>query len=109
MFLSFLKPNSSIYLDSYKWGETITEMLGSSDASYLQYSVDKTPDNRYLLLSLSLRLCVDGKCLPQVTLLNEMSALIPYCKPEGGIEWVYDFGEYTGCTIKIIAWIVYRV
>ena len=76
---------------SYKWGKVTRERL--SDAVSVTFTIDKTSDNRNFLLSLSLQLCIGGVCAPDITILEAFSAPIPFCNPNGTLEWAQDLGK----------------
>ena len=76
---------------SYKWGKQTREQL--SDAISVAFSIDKTLDNRNFLLSLSLKLCIAEVCAPDINILQEFSAPIPFCNTDGTLEWPQDLGK----------------
>ncbi|XP_022102001.1 uncharacterized protein LOC110985344 [Acanthaster planci] len=86
----------NVTLLSYKWGKVTRERL--SDAVSLTFTLDKTADNRNFLLSLSLQLCIAGVCAPDLVILQDFTAPIPFCNPNGTLEWaqdlVGDIGDY---------------
>ncbi|XP_038050728.1 uncharacterized protein LOC119723897 [Patiria miniata] len=86
----------NVTLLSYKWGKVTRERL--SDVVLLTFTVDKTTDNRNFLLSLSLQLCIAGVCAPDIVILQGFTAPIPFCNPNGTLEWAQDLvggiGDY---------------
>ncbi|XP_038062441.1 uncharacterized protein LOC119732930 [Patiria miniata] len=81
----------NVTLLSYKWGKVTRERL--SDAVLLTFTIDKTTDNRNLLLSFSLQLCIAGVCAPDIVILQDFTAPIPFCNPNGTLEWAQDLGD----------------
>ncbi|XP_038050876.1 uncharacterized protein LOC119724026 [Patiria miniata] len=86
----------NLTLISYRWGMVTSERL--SNAVWLTFTVDKTADNRNFLLSLSLQLCIAGVCAPDIVILQDFTAPIPFCHPNGTLEWAQDLdgdiGDY---------------
>ncbi|XP_022103294.1 uncharacterized protein LOC110986022 [Acanthaster planci] len=81
----------NVTLLSYPWGKATRERL--SDAVCLSFTIDKTTDNRNFLLSFSIQLCIAGVCAPDIVILQDFTAPIPFCNPNGTLEWARDLGD----------------
>ena len=89
MFIKQEKRNLTFL--SYQWGKVTKERLSS--VVLLAFSVDKTADNRNFLLSLSLQLCIAGVCAPDIDILQDFTTPIPFCNPNGTLEWPQNLGN----------------